>query len=268
MTSWAVGALDCAVWDLHARAEGCPVAALLSAAGHRASVPAYASWLRLDVDAAPNTDSISRVASEGWRFTKWGLRPNPRLDVEDDAHRLAMLVKGVAEVAGAPAAFDALWAWDQALTLRFSEVVDQAGLVWLEEPLSTYNLPCYAALAASGPSVALGERLHLGDDPTGLLRLTGLGAFTLDVVGCGGLTTATRLTEQARAAGVPVYPHGRSLVPAVHLAAAFPDAVAAVEYQVQWEPRRQQLFTETMPCDGGQVLVPVAPGLGPVPRRR
>src|SRR2546428_474443 len=69
-------------------------------------------------------------------------------------------------------------------------------------------------------------------------------AFTLDVVGCGGLTRAVELLEQACVAGIPIFPHGRSLIPAVHLAAAYPHAVTAAEYQLQWEPTRQLLYAE------------------------
>ncbi|MEE6260172.1 enolase C-terminal domain-like protein [Plantactinospora sonchi] len=268
VASWAIGALDCAVWDLHGRLEGSPVSVLLGASGDQTAVPAYASWLRLDVSVGSTAHLVRRVANQGWRSTKWGLRPDPRLEIEADAKRLALVVQRVSEAAGAPTAFDALWAWDEALMLRFSELVDPARLVWLEEPLDTYDMEGYGLLTASHPPLALGERLRLGDDPTPLLGLRALSAFTLDVVGCGGLTAALSLVRRAIAAGVPVYPHGRSLVPAVHLAAAFPDNVLAVEYQMQWEPRRQTLFTDPIRHDAGRLLVPEAPGLGLTPRRQ
>ncbi len=51
-----------------------------------------------------------------------------------------------------------------------------------------------------------------------------------------------RLLRVAHPLGIPIYPHGRSLLPGLHLAAAFPDAVPAVEYRLQWEPRRQCLY--------------------------
>ncbi|GAA3766780.1 mandelate racemase/muconate lactonizing enzyme family protein [Plantactinospora mayteni] len=268
LASWAIGALDCAVWDLHGRMEERPVSVLLGSSGDQSAVPAYASWLRLDLGAGFSARMVRRVAGQGWWFTKWSLRPDPQLDVEADAKRLALIVRQVSETVGAPAAFDALWSWDDALMLRFGELVDPAGLVWLEEPLNAYDMARYGALATPRPPLALGERLHLGDDPMPLLGLPALRAFTPDVVGCGGLTAALSMVRQAMAIGVPVYPHGRSLVPAVHLAAAFPDAVAAVEYQVQWEPRRQTLFVDPIQCDAGRALVPEAPGLGLTPRRR
>jgi L-alanine-DL-glutamate epimerase-like enolase superfamily enzyme len=266
VTSWAVGALDCAVWDLHARIEQKPVAALLSTTA-RSHVPAYASWLTLDVQLA-DAETIQRVAGQDWQFTKWSLRRSHGLPVADDAMRMAGVVHQVAEATGAPAAFDALWTWDPTLALGFSEQADHAKMIWLEEPLGTHDGTGYSDFATECPPLALGERLHLGDDPKELLALPNLGALTIDVVGCGGLTVAAGLVAEAAAAGVPVYPHGRSLLPAVHIAAAFPEAIAAVEYQLQWEPHRQLLFTGPLECEGGQVVVPSAPGLGPAPRRR
>ncbi|UQU64775.1 hypothetical protein COUCH_38600 [Couchioplanes caeruleus] len=268
VTSWAVGALDCAVWDVHARIEQRPVAALLSTTA-RSHVPAYASWLTLDVQLA-DAETIRRITSQDWQFTKWSLRRSRGLPIADDARRMAGVVHQVAEAAGSPAAFDALWTWDPTLALRFSEQVDHAKMIWLEEPLASYDGTGYSdiATACPYPALALGERLHLGDDPKELLVLPNLGALTIDVVGCGGLTVAAELVAEAAAASVPVYPHGRSLLPAVHLAAAFPEAIAAVEYQLQWEPHRQLLFTDPLECEGGQVVVPSAPGLGPTPRRR
>lgn len=268
VASWAVGAVDCAVWDLHARAERCPVTALIDRASRCSSVPAYASWLKLDPDADAGLDAVRRTASQGWPFTKWSLRADTRLDTGANAERLASLVRRVTDAIGAPAAFDALWTWDGALAACFGETVDPAGLIWLEEPLATGDAWAYSILARSRTPVALGERLRLGDEPAPLLAVQALNALTLDVVGCSGITAAIRLTRHAIASGTPVYPHGRSLAPAVHLAAAFPDAIPAVEYQIQWEPRRQRLFTEPIECHAGRVVVPQGPGLGPVPRRR
>jgi L-alanine-DL-glutamate epimerase-like enolase superfamily enzyme len=123
-------------------------------------------------------------------------------------------------------------------------------------------------LAATGLPLAVGERMLIGDDDARLIELVRPAAFTLDVVGCGGLTRAVELVAVARKAGVPVYPHGRSLVPAVHLAAAFPDAVVAVEYQLAWEPVRRSLFAGSWLPQFGQLRLPSTPGLGTTPRSR
>lgn len=92
-------------------------------------------------------------------------------------------------------------------------------------------------------------------------------AFTFDVVWCGGITEARGWLGAALDARVPVHLHGRAFLPAVHLAAAFPDAAGAVEYQVVWEPRRQRALRGTLRPDGGHVVLPDRPGLGMEVRR-
>src|SRR5579859_6699481 len=59
--SRAMGALDCAVWDLHGQIACTPVAELLSARVE-ASVPLYASWLDLDL---ADPDAIDAVTQTG-----------------------------------------------------------------------------------------------------------------------------------------------------------------------------------------------------------
>ncbi len=266
LTSWAVGALDCAAWDLHGRAEQRPVAELLGSVPARTDAAAYASWLRLDISDVANGDAIRGLADRGWQFTKWGLRADPRLTADADAERLMKLIQWVSDTAAARSAFDALWTWNSTLTAKMAGIADLTALVWVEEPLADYDQVDYAEVLAGAMPLALGERLTFGDDPTWLLDRQPA-AFTPDVVGCGGLTAAVGLVQLARAAGVPVYPHGRSLLPALHLAAAYPDVIPAVEYQVQWEPRRQRLFTDPIEHSTGRIHVPQTPGLGPVPRR-
>lgn len=263
--SWAVGAVDCAVWDLHGRAEDVSVAELLAATPLR-RVPAYASWLTLNLAAPGIGEHVASIAGQGWQFTKWALRAAP--DATDRAgaqQQLLSSAQTAIRAAGASAAFDALWSWNKALLASLATAVPD-GLLWVEEPLAVNDTVQYENAAPELP-LALGERLLLGDDPTSMLALPTLTAFTLDVVGCGGITAAAVLIRQAKAAGIAVYPHGRSLMPALHLAAASPDAVAAVEYQLRWEPRRRRLFTDPLDTERGHIIVPQTPGLGPQPRR-
>jgi len=265
--SWAAGAIDCAIWDLHGRLAGVPVAALL-AASPASAVLAYASWLRLDVFDRGNMGAVAATAAHPWQFTKWGLRVDDPDAASVRATGLAAAASRSARRAGGQVALDALGTWTPQLVEAFADQVDPSTLMWLEDPLPRHNLDQYRVLAATGLPFAVGERLLAGDDPAKLIDVVRPAAFTLDVVGCGGLTRAIDLVALAGSAGVPVYPHGRSLVPAVHLAAAFPDTVVAVEYQLQWEPVRRSLYAESWLPHLGQLRVPATPGLGVTPRSR
>lgn len=262
--SWAIGAVDCAVWDLRGHLEQVPVAKILNPSSV-SSVPLYASWLRLDLAHPSARDAVAEVGQGGWRFTKWGLRRDDTIEPGLDASRLAAAAQLVVDTLGTNAAFDAVFTWDEALARGFLDRIDRSGLVWLEDPLANHDLVSYQRIP--GSTLAVGERLLLGQDASELLGL-GLGAFTIDVVGCGGLTVAVEAVQLASAAGIPVFPHGRSLVPSAHLAAAFPQAVTTAEYQLQWEPARQRLYAEPWQPEHGRLVLPTRPGLGLTPRSR
>jgi len=265
VTSWALGAIDCAVWDLRGQVTALPVADLL-ASGGASRVRAYASHLTCQLTDPVAPAVIAEQASAGWAFTKWGLRVAGL--PADDCHvrRLAEAVTAAARAARSPVAVDAVGTWDGPLAAAFARRVDHDALIWLEDPLppgdASYNL-----LAGTVP-VATGEHLLLDDDLSALVAEVMPSALCLDVVGCGGLSRAVRLTARAWQLGIPVYPHGRSLIPAVHLAAAFPDAVPAVEYRLRWEPGRQELLDVPLLPDRGYLSAPQAPGLGATPKRR
>jgi L-alanine-DL-glutamate epimerase-like enolase superfamily enzyme len=265
---WAAGAVDCAVWDLHGRLAGAPVAALLAPAQSLAAVPAYASWLRQDLRDASTYDLVAKVAEEGWAFTKWGLRAPAGCSSDsaigqlvDAAARAAAAFDGI----GVGFAADAVGTWTAHISAGFAERVEAPCLMWLEDPLPEHA-PAYRHLTAGGLPVAIGERLLPGEDVARLLATVRPAAFTVDVAGCGGLTRALELTAIARRAGIPVYPHGRSLAPGIHLAAAFPQAVPAVEYRLQWEPVRQRLCRTPVTPTHGTLPPPAEAGLGTQPR--
>nr|MDT0519833.1 enolase C-terminal domain-like protein [Streptomyces sp. DSM 41633] len=253
--SWAVGALDCAAWDLHARAEGSPAARLLTGEPLRHRITAYSSWLTRDLAHPATADLIPEVSAQGWAFTKWGLRNRPGTSGEALADALH------AAATAEPVAVDAVGTWPPALTAEFAAAADPAALVWLEDPAPTDDLRAYEQLRTL--PLAVGERLTLADDAPAVLAGIRPAALTLDIVGCGGLTAARRILARTT---TPVFPHGRSLMPGLHLAAARPDQVLAVEYRQQWEPGRQHLYAHPLEPDRGHLTLPIAPGLGAAPR--
>ncbi|MCY0945658.1 enolase C-terminal domain-like protein [Streptomyces antarcticus] len=253
--SWAIGALDCAAWDLHAQAEGCPAAELLADEPLQHRIAAYSSWLTRDLAQPATADLIPEISAQGWAFTKWGLRHHRGADggaLADAVHAAAT---------SEPVAVDAVGTWPPAVAAEFAAAADPAALVWLEDPVSTHDPRVYQQLRAL--PLAVGEHLTLADDVPAVLAGIRPAALTLDMVGCGGLTAARRILTHTTA---PVFPHGRSLQPGLHLAAARPDRVLAVEYRQQWEPGRQHLYAQPIEPDRGHLTLPTAPGLGTTPR--
>ncbi|MEU2856099.1 enolase C-terminal domain-like protein [Streptomyces syringium] len=256
--SWAVGAVDCAVWDLHGVLEDAPVAALLSPGAMAGRVAVYASWLSLDLRTAEAAQAVRRVAGQGFAFTKWSLRAG------ESPRSMAALAGQASMWAGHPVAVDALGTWDAALSRAVARALPAGAVRWVEDPLPETDCEEYRALRQTGSPlpVAFGERVASTAQAHRLLARCRPAAFTFDVAWCGGLTEAVRLLSLARAHAVPVHLHGRSFLPAVHLAAAFPGSAGAVEYQVVWEPRRQRALTHICQPRSGHIALSDRPGLG------
>ncbi|MFI9626436.1 enolase C-terminal domain-like protein [Streptomyces sp. NPDC052042] len=253
---WAVGALDCAVWDLHGRLADLPVAALLSGRPAR-QVPVYASWLSLDLNSSSAAESVKATAEQGFAFTKWAIR-------EERAYEIAQVAERAAAWVGKNVAIDALGTWGHVLATEVAPLLAPETVRWVEDPLARTDRAAYTRLCgqAEGLRVAFGERLTHVEDAVAMLEHCRPVAFTFDAVWCGGITEARGWLGAAHDATVPVHLHGRAFLPAVHLAAAFPHAAGAVEYQVVWEPRRQRALRGMLQPDGGHVAVPDRPGLG------
>ncbi|MGW2934853.1 enolase C-terminal domain-like protein [Streptomyces sp. NPDC001156] len=266
VASWAVGTVDCAVWDLHGQLAERSVAELITTAAPQPLIPAYASWLTQDLSSINSPNVLTSVMAGGWSFSKWGLRRDPAEPSGEAAARMAQAVELFSDALGAPLAVDAVGTWTPAVALAFAQAADPACLRWLEDPLLRHDADTYELLAASPLPLAVGERAHCDEDPAGLIQYIRPSALTLDAVGCGGLTRAAQIIPVAQAHGVPVYPHGRSFLPGLHLAAAYPDAVPAVEYRLRWEPGRQRLYEVPLRPEKGHIRLPDTPGLGTTPR--
>jgi len=261
--SSAIGSLDCALWDLHGRFESVPVAHLL----RRESAPCirtYLSWLGLDLRLPTAIHQIERIVDEGWTITKWALpKATNRPATEHEAATLAQLVLRAADAAGGPVAIDALATWDATTTRRFACHIDRSAIRWLEDPLPTHSsAEDYVDLSAERLPIGIGEHLYGTRQAASMLGLVHPAALTFDVVGLGGITAATKVLQLVKEVKIPVYLHGRAFAPAIHLAAAFPDQVAAVEYQYYWEPRRQQFLDTQLLPQHGSLPIPSGPGLG------
>ncbi|WP_280500604.1 enolase C-terminal domain-like protein [Nocardia farcinica] len=259
--SWAIGTLDCAIWDLHGKLLSMPVVDLLTS--HRITVvPAYGSWLRFDLASADALSTVEAVSADGWAFTKWGLRSEL-----GDAARLAKLAIQVSQSAVNQVAFDALQTWDLDLAMEFCHSVRRLPIVWIEDPLPYECITSYRRIAECGVPLSVGEYFTIDDKRIDQFDIAQLRALTIDVVGFGGITRVLGLVLLARQLGVMISPHGRSLMPAIHLAAAYSDVFQSVEYQLQWEPRRQRLYAEGCLPVHGELHVPSTSGLGTTPRR-
>jgi mandelate racemase len=247
----ALSAIDVALWDLHARCLGRPLADVLGV--DRRTVRLYGAGGFL-------SDTVEEVVAEALRFRDAGFAgfkmraggPNVERDVER--------VLAVRDAIGPewPLMLDVNQAWDVPTTIGALDGLRSARLHWLEEPIDADDHAGLAELRRrGGVPIAAGETVY-GTAP--LLHLLELGAVDYlqpDLMRCGGITGFLEVAAAARAARVVVLPHLFTEV-APHLVALSLGA-EMTEYLPRWF---DAIFDGRDDPWRGSVRAGDAPGLG------
>lgn len=265
LESMAASAVDIALWDLHGREQGVPVATLLGGA-RRDRIRAYASGPFMSPHADPYDTMLADAESYlAQGFTAMKLRCGVTPD-EDAAIVGAMrnLVGPTVELA-----IDLNTGYTPRAAREVAALCAPSGLRWIEEPLPPYDFDGYAALAReSAVTVAAGESLWRAADFGRLLREGSVSVIQPDLFLCGGITGALAIAALAAGAGVPYLPHvfGSSVNfdASLQLAAVLPDD--ALGYPWFEYDRAENALRIEHPLDaGGTLEIPVIPGIGAAP---
>lgn len=263
MCSMAISAVDCALWDLMARRLGLPLHRLLGAVHEE--VPVYGSGGFTTYDAARTREQLGHWTAEQ-RIPrvkiKIGEARGTREDRDLERLRLARDVIGPDVELYA----DANGAYGVKQAIRVASAAQAAGIRWLEEPVSSDDLPGLATVRdAVACEVAAGEYGY--DLPYFTRLLPVVDCPQADVTRVGGITEFLRVAGLARA-------HGRDLSAhcAPHLHAALMAAVPNARH-IEWFHDHvrieSMLFEGTLDPAGGTVRPrDDLPGLGLEFRRR
>jgi L-alanine-DL-glutamate epimerase-like enolase superfamily enzyme len=249
--SFALSAIDIALWDIRAKAAGVPLHALLGDAA-RASVPAYASLLRYG-----NPDDVARNVTEalsrGYRHIKLH---------EFDLRCIAAAHRAAPDT---PLMLDINCAWNtEHEAAQFCEDVERLNAAWVEEPIwPPEDIPAIARIRAASPvPIAAGECNGTVEDFCRMLELRAVDVAQPSITKIGGVSAMMDIAELAREAGVRLVPHcpyfGPGLLATLHILAAAPEAEPI---EIYFADLAQPPYPALVPR-GGAIAVPSAPGLG------
>jgi L-alanine-DL-glutamate epimerase-like enolase superfamily enzyme len=184
VSSMAISAVDCALWDLKARLLDLPLVTLLGAAHE--SVPVYGSGGFTTYSNKKLQEQLGDWAKQGIPCVKMKIGSNP----EEDVNR----VRAAREAIGPDTELfvDANGAFSRKQALAFAQRLhEEFGVVWFEEPVSSDDLAGLHLLRDRGPvgmEIAAGE---YGYDLHYFRRMLGAQAVDVlqaDVTRCGGVT--------------------------------------------------------------------------------
>lgn len=250
--TFGLSAIDIALWDIRAKAEGRPLHALLGGA-QRASVPAYASLLRYGEpeDVARN---VVRALRRGYRHIKLH---------EVDLRCIAAAHRAAPEV---PLMLDINCAWDsEDEAIEFCEAVAPMNAAWVEEPVwPPEDIPAIARIRAASPvPVAAGECNGTVEDFCRMFELRAVDVAQPSVTKIGGISAMLEVAELAREMGVRLVPHcpyfGPGLLATLHFLAASEEEEPIEIYFADLD--RAPYGEHLVPRDGA-IALPEGPGLG------
>src|SRR5690242_10600675 len=247
----ALAAIDIALYDLKAKRAGLPLAKLLGS--YRDSVQTYntsGGFLHAPIEEVK--ERATRSLSEGIGGIKIKVgQPDSRIDLAR--------VTAVREHLGddVPLMVDANQQWDRSTALRFGRVLEQFGLVWIEEPLDAYDAEGHAQLAAAlDTPIATGEMLSSVAEHVALIEHRSVDIIQPDAPRIGGITPFLRLAALADQANLQLAPHFAMEIH-LHLAACYPRDPWVEHFE--W---LNPLFNERLENRDGRMIVPNRLGLG------
>jgi L-alanine-DL-glutamate epimerase-like enolase superfamily enzyme len=251
----ALSAVDIALWDLRARAEGVPVAALLDGGEPARQVPVYASGV--------GPTDVEKLCADALEAGISAVKARVGFGRDRDEVTLSRVRSSVPD--GTQLLVDANQAWSVEEAAEFCGWAAGYDVTWLEEPVAGNHLEDLRELRRRADvPLACGENLYGLEEFDRYVGSGVIGMIQPDLTKSGGFTVAAALM-----AGLPdgmvASPHcyGGGIVTAasVHLAAAFP-ASSWVELDAHPNPLRQELVGDRFRARDGVIEVPDEPGLG------
>jgi L-alanine-DL-glutamate epimerase-like enolase superfamily enzyme len=244
--------LDVAVWDAAGKTLGQPLHRLLG--GYRDRLPTYASdglWYSLSPDEL--AASARRHVDAGFGAVK--LRLGREATPELEARRVQAVRAAVGP--NVRIMVDATESWSLAQARRAGQVLQDAGIAWLEDPVHHHDVAGLAELRRQLEiPIAAGEHLYHLDAFRTLLEAQAVDVLILDLARVGGVTPWRKVAALAQAHRIPVCGH---VVPEIqlHLLAAVPNG-----HMVEYVPRSAGILKAMPRRERGELVAPDAPGLG------
>jgi len=257
----AISGIDLALWDLLGKHMNAPVWRLLG--GRKAArMPAYASGGWADAGQI-GQQLLGYVERGGFRAVKM------RVGVIDgDPVNSARRVHAARAALGPDIglACDAHGTYNVAQAKRFCRLVEDANLMWFEEPVTADDKRGMAEVRASTAiPIAAGESEFNRFDFRDLAELRAADVFQPDLAICGGITEAMRIGAIASAWNLRLAPHlwtgALAFAAGLHVAAASP-AGWILEYSLGANPLLHDLARERFTVQDGTLEIPDRPGLG------
>jgi L-alanine-DL-glutamate epimerase-like enolase superfamily enzyme len=269
IASFALSAVDMALWDLRGKLLGQPLHALLGGK-KRDRLRACASSHPHKGEIEAMAREIADYAAEGYTAVKVGFGKKGNAHLGEDFARDVAFVRETRAALGPHVDFmvDVGYKvrWDVEAAIRRVEAFGQHNIRWIEDPLPKDDWHGYRALkAATGVRIATGEREW---SPEAYRRLA-VGGFA-DVIladpgrvdGVTGVWDVIGTLARTKTAfNAHSWAGALNTAACLHLTACAEDYIV-MELKPRPSPPQHEIVVEPIEQKGGWIAVPDKPGLG------
>lgn len=251
LASFAIAALDIALWDLRGLREGRPLYALLG--GQARAIPAYGSGVDLPKPLEALLRQVDGFIERGFPGVKIKLG---RPEAGEDEARVAAVRRRIGDAVDLMV--DANMAWTVAEALARGQRLREYRPFWFEEPLIPEDVEGHARLARElSLPIAVGESLHSPHEFARYIAAGAVGVVQIDPVTNGGITASIKALALADAAGLPTSSHYTDELSA-HLLCASRNPIYLEKHAFALDP----YLAAPQVVEGGRVRPTETPGTG------